>query len=81
MRRILAGLALLTGFALSAAAQQSAPASPGQGPKKVLDEGYLFNIVDWDGGGWGVSALSVSDPRRWFDGSRVFSRNPLGSET
>ena len=38
-------------------------------------------IVDWDGGGWGVSALSVSDPRRWFDGSRVFSRNPLGSET
>lgn len=50
MRRILAGLALLTGFALSATAQQSAPASPGQVPKKVLDEGYLFNIVDWDGG-------------------------------
>ena len=50
MRYILAGLALLVGAALSVCAQQPAPASPGQVPKKVLDEGYLFNIVDWDGG-------------------------------
>lgn len=50
MKRILAALAALALVALSAAAQQPAPASPGQVPRKVLDEGYLFNIVDWDGG-------------------------------
>lgn len=31
--------------------------------------------VDWDGGGWGVSADSVEGPDRWGDGHRVFSRN------
>lgn len=50
MKRILAALALLALAALSAPAQQPAPASPGQVSRKVLDEGYLFNIVDWDGG-------------------------------
>lgn len=50
MKPFRAALLLLALAALSAAAQQPAPASPGQVPRKVLDEGYLFNIVDWDGG-------------------------------
>ncbi len=50
MKPFRTALMLLALGALSALAQQSAPASPGQVPRKVLDEGYLFNIVDWDGG-------------------------------
>lgn len=36
--------------------------------------------VDWDGDGWGVYAFSVEDPRTWYVGYQVFSRNSvLGS--
>lgn len=44
------GLAVLLASALGAGAQQTAPASAGQVPKKVLEEGQVFNIVEWDGG-------------------------------
>ncbi|MCC7261956.1 MAG: hypothetical protein IT369_05455 [Candidatus Latescibacteria bacterium] len=50
MKPFRAALVLLALAAFGAAAQQPAPTSPGQVPRKVLDEGYLFNIVDWDGG-------------------------------
>ncbi len=33
--------------------------------------------VDWLGGGWGVSAYSVGNPRGWYDGRQVFSRNSV----
>lgn len=54
----------------------------------LLTSGYanIFYIKDvngvlravyvlWDGGGWGVDALPVSDPSAWYGGSQVFSRN------
>lgn len=50
MKPFPAALALLALAALSVPAQQPTSDSPGQVPRKVLDEGYLFNIVDWDGG-------------------------------
>lgn len=37
--------------------------------------------VDWCGDGWDVRADSVEGSSRWLDGSRVFSRNPLGTQT
>ena len=33
--------------------------------------------VDWDDGGWNVSANSVEYLFRWLDGSQVFSRNSV----
>ncbi len=44
------GWAALLALVLPVAAQQTTPASPGQVLKKVLEEGYVFNIVEWDGG-------------------------------
>ncbi len=35
---------------LPAAAQKATPAGGGSGSRQVLEEGYVFNIVDWDGG-------------------------------
>lgn len=32
--------------------------------------------VPWRGDGWSVYARSVDDSSRWYDGFRVFSRNP-----
>jgi len=34
-------------------------------------------LVFWDGDGWYVRAVSVEDPRRWFVGDLVFSRNSV----
>ena len=31
--------------------------------------------VNWNDDGWNVNANSVSNPNRWNDGNRVFSRN------
>ncbi|OHA63737.1 MAG: hypothetical protein A3J30_01285 [Candidatus Wildermuthbacteria bacterium RIFCSPLOWO2_02_FULL_47_9c] len=43
-------------------------------------EGTLRAVrVHWGGNGWYVDADSVEDPFRWSAGSRVFSRNSLGS--
>jgi hypothetical protein len=40
-------------------------------------EGALRAVnVYWGGGGWNVNTHEVSDPDRWRDGRRVFSRNP-----
>ena len=36
-------------------------------------------FVDWYGAGWHVRASAVSDPRRWDDGRRVFSRSSCPS--
>ena len=41
---------LMVGIALPAAAQRATPAGSGRSVKNVLEEGYVFNIVDWDGG-------------------------------
>ena len=43
----------------------------------IKDKDNVLRVVRvyWGGGGWGWGAGSVLDPREWFVGSRVFSRN------
>ncbi len=39
-------------------------------------KGVLWAVrVRWHGDGWCVNAYSVGDPRGWFEGFQVFSRN------
>jgi hypothetical protein len=42
----------------------------------VRDDSGVLRVVGlrWGGGGWGVGADSVEDPREWHAGDQVFSR-------
>ncbi|NKB69725.1 MAG: hypothetical protein GKR89_21860 [Candidatus Latescibacteria bacterium] len=46
----LSSLAVLLAAAYPLAAQKATPAGPAGGAANVLEEGHVFNIIDWDGG-------------------------------